>query len=102
MLVFFSDSEVFVKYGIGKVYKKAVYREYTDSTFKTEKKRSDSEKHLGLLGPFIKAETGDTIKVIFKNMASKPYSIQPHGVRYGKEFEGSSYLDGKLCFKKRY
>src|SRR5579863_3958546 len=36
---------------IGKVYRKAVYREFTDETFATEKKRATEWEHLGLMGP---------------------------------------------------
>ncbi|XP_048338188.1 hephaestin-like [Sphaerodactylus townsendi] len=35
---------------LGSKYKKAVYREYTDGTFKTPKNRSNGEEHLGILG----------------------------------------------------
>lgn len=35
---------------LGSQYKKAVYREYTDGTFKTPKNRTDAEQHLGILG----------------------------------------------------
>ena len=34
---------------------------------------------------------GDVIKVVFKNMASRSYSIHPHGVSYSKESEGMVY-----------
>ncbi|NXS02351.1 HEPH protein, partial [Oxylabes madagascariensis] len=47
-----------------------------------------------ILGPVIKAEVGDTILVTFLNKASWPFSIQPHGVSYGKESEGMWYHDG--------
>ena len=30
----------------------------------------------------IKAEVGDIIEVIFKNLASREYSIHPHGLFY--------------------
>ncbi|MDE1769642.1 MAG: multicopper oxidase domain-containing protein [Thaumarchaeota archaeon] len=79
---------------IGKVYLKAQYREYTDDTFTTLKPISDKWKHLGILGPVIHAEVGDTIKVIFKNNARYPYSIHPHGVFYQKDSEGALYNDG--------
>lgn len=46
------------------------------------------------LGPVIKAEVGDTILVTFFNKASWPFSIQPHGVSYGKASEGMWYHDG--------
>lgn len=39
-------------------------------------------EHLGILGPIIRAEEGDEIKVVLKNMASRSYSIHPHGVFY--------------------
>lgn len=43
----------------------------------------------GLLGPTLRAEEGETIVVTFRNMATKPYSIHPHGVAYGKQSEGA-------------
>ena len=94
----FGDTEsVFVKPGpdrIGSVYKKAVYREYTDGSFTTLKARPERWQHLGLLGPVIRAEVGDTIRVVFKNHASRPYSVHPHGVFYAKDSEGAPYNDG--------
>ncbi|KAM9227700.1 hephaestin isoform 1-T2 [Leptosomus discolor] len=92
-----SPAEQFFKrspYRIGGVYWKAKYVEYTDESFREEKQRSEEEKHLGILGPVIKAEVGDTILVTFVNKASWPFSIQPHGVSYGKAWEGMRYHDG--------
>ena len=54
---------------IGRVYKKAIYREYTDASFSTLKPRAPEEQYLGLLGPILRGEVGDTIKVVFKNNA---------------------------------
>jgi FtsP/CotA-like multicopper oxidase with cupredoxin domain len=79
---------------IGRVYKKAIYREYTDATFSTLKVRPPEEQYLGLLGPVLRGEVGDTIKVVFKNNASHPYSMHPHGVLYQKDSEGADYNDG--------
>lgn len=79
---------------IGKVYRKAIYREYTDETFTTLKPRPPEWEHLGILGPLIRAEVGDTIKVVFKNNASRPYTMHPHGVFYLKNSEGALYEDG--------
>ena len=76
------DAKVFTESGpnrIGRKYKKAVYREFTDGSFSKRKTRPE---YFGILGPMIKAEVGDTIKVVFKNMASRPFSIHPHGVFY--------------------
>ncbi|XP_062998189.1 hephaestin [Elgaria multicarinata webbii] len=87
---YFKQSSVW----IGGTYWKAKYIEYTDGTFRVEKEQMEEEKHLGILGPVIKAEVGDTIQVTFANKASWPFSIQPHGVFYGKEWEGTPYQDG--------
>ena len=65
---------------IGSVYRKAVYREYTDATFVHLKPRPPRERYLGIVGPIIRAEVGDTIKVVFHNNGTHPYSIHPHGV----------------------
>ncbi|MGH0190863.1 UNVERIFIED_CONTAM: hypothetical protein FKN15_051953 [Acipenser sinensis] len=89
-----SDSQPFFEKGphrIGGKYKKAVYTEYTDKTFTTRKQRTEEEQHLGLLGPVIKAEVGDTIHVTFLNKATHPFSIQPHGVEFNKNNEGAFY-----------
>ena len=60
---------------IGRLYRKAVYREYTDATFATRKPRPPQDEYLGLLGPILRAEVGDSIKVVFKNTTSRPYSM---------------------------
>jgi FtsP/CotA-like multicopper oxidase with cupredoxin domain len=75
-------------------YRKTVYREYTDSTFRTLKARTADWAHLGIFGPLIRAEVGDTIRVVFRNHASRPYSVHPHGVLYSKANEGTAYQDG--------
>lgn len=84
----------FVPNQIGKVYKKVLYREYTDATFTTLKPVPDQWKHLGTLGPVIRGVVGDTIKVVFKNNGTNPYSVHPHGVFYAKGSEGAPYNDG--------
>jgi FtsP/CotA-like multicopper oxidase with cupredoxin domain len=78
---------------IGRINKKAVYREYTDSAFSKLKPRSPQDQYLGILGPILHAEAGDTIKVVFKNNAAHPYSMHPHGVLYLKDSEGADYND---------
>ncbi|XP_068950841.1 coagulation factor V [Petaurus breviceps papuanus] len=70
-------------------FKKMVYREY-EAGFIQEKPRSDIS---GLLGPTLFAEVGDTLKVHFKNMAKKPLTIHPQGIKYNKLSEGASYTD---------
>lgn len=73
---------------IGPVYRKAVYHEYTDESFATIKPRPPAWEHLGVLGPVIRGEVGDTIKVVFKNNAQFPFSVHAHGVRYDEDSAG--------------
>jgi len=90
-------SRIWVERGpnrIGKVYRKAVYREYTDGTFTKLMPRAPEWQHLGILGPLLRAEVGDTIHVVFKNNATRPYTMHPHGVFYTKSSEGALYADG--------
>lgn len=79
---------------IGRKAKKALYREYTDDTFKTLKPRPPEWEHLGFLGPLVRAEVGDTIKIVFRNNAKFPATVHPHGVFYKKDSEGAQYNDG--------
>jgi FtsP/CotA-like multicopper oxidase with cupredoxin domain len=79
---------------IGRVYKKAVYHEYTDATFTTLKPRAPEDAYLGIVGPILYAQVGDTIKVVFKNNATHPYGMHPHGVLYQKDSEGANYSSG--------
>jgi len=94
----FGDTEnVFVQQGpdrIGATYIKSLYREYTSSSFTRLKPVQAKWKHLGQLGPVIRAEVGQTIKVVFKNNTSHPASVHPHGVFYNKDSEGAPYADG--------
>ena len=90
-------STVFTERGphrIGTVYRKALYREYTDDTFTRLKPRPAEWEHAGILGPILRAEVGDTIRILFKNNATRPYSMHPHGVFYKKDSEGAPYDDG--------
>lgn len=78
-----SPGNVFLGKGenrIGSKYKKVVYREYTDATFRRAKPRLPEQEHLGILGPIIRAEVGEQILITFKNLASRPYNIYAHGV----------------------
>ncbi len=93
---FSEDAKFWVESGpqrIGRVYKKAVYREYTDLTFTVRKQRAPEWEHLGILGPLVRAEVGDKIRIIFRNNASFPASVHPHGVFYDKDSEGAPYVD---------
>ena len=79
---------------LGRVMKKAVFREYSDNSFKTLKPRPPEWEHLGMLGPLLRAEVGDTIHVVFRNNTRRPVSLHPHGVFYNKNSEGAHYNDG--------
>ena len=80
--------------GIASRFLKARYREYTDSTFRTLKPIPAEWQHLGIMGPLLRAEVGDTIRVVFRNNARHPFSMHPHGVFYDKASEGAPYADG--------
>jgi FtsP/CotA-like multicopper oxidase with cupredoxin domain len=74
-------------------YLKAVYREYTDDTFKTLKPRTPEWEHLGILGPLIRAEVGDVVKIVFKNNSHLICTMHPHGLAYDKDSEGAYYSE---------
>jgi FtsP/CotA-like multicopper oxidase with cupredoxin domain len=78
---------------IGSVYEKSLYREYTDASF-TELVEHPHDAYRGLLGPIIRAQVGDTIRVFFKNNTPFPASMHPHGVWYDKRNEGALSNDG--------
>jgi FtsP/CotA-like multicopper oxidase with cupredoxin domain len=84
---------------LGFVYHKIVYHAYTDAGFIARVARVDSDAYLGLLGPPIHAEVGDTIVVVFKNASHLPLSFHAHGLRYLKSSEGAPYRDGSLAEK---
>lgn len=76
---------------IGDTYKKAVFRGFTDPTFTHKLSRTGSDLHLDLLGPVLHAEVGDVIEVVFKNLASRPFSMHPHGLFYDIASSGTGY-----------
>ncbi len=78
---------------LGWSYHKALYRAYTDGTFRHLKTRGPASAYLGVLGPIIRAEVGDTIVVVFKNNTRLHLSVYPGGVEYGKASEGAPYSD---------
>ncbi|KAI9190449.1 hypothetical protein H9P43_001883 [Blastocladiella emersonii ATCC 22665] len=88
-----SDPAVFAAQAegrIGKKYLKAVYKQYTDDKFEKQVARRAEDEHLGIMGPVLRAEVNQVIRVVFKNKAkTNPYSIHPHGVFYDKDNEGA-------------
>ncbi len=58
---------------------------------------------MGILGPQLRAEVGDTIRVHFLNKTDRPLSIHPHGVLYDKDNEGADGGKGAMISPgKRY
>ena len=83
------------KQRIGHKYHKARFVEYTDASFGIIKPRAAEWEHLGILGPVIRANVGDTIKVVFRNKTKDmTTSMHLHGVFYDKASEGTHYNDG--------
>ena len=79
---------------LGWSFRKAIYREYTDASFRHLKPRLPADAYLGLLGPVIHAEVGDTVLIVFKNNARFPLTVHAHGLLYAKASEGAPYPDG--------
>ncbi|KAH8551153.1 Cupredoxin [Umbelopsis sp. PMI_123] len=73
---------------IGTKYRKAVYREYNNSSFNNV---LNTPEWQGMMGPIFRAEVGDTFEVHVKNSASRNYSMHPHGLKYEFEMEGAIY-----------
>jgi FtsP/CotA-like multicopper oxidase with cupredoxin domain len=94
---FGETAKVFTGSGPGRIgsrYEKCLYRGYTDASFDRPEVRRPADRYLGILGPVIRAEVGDTIKVVFRNRCPFPTSVHPHGVFYAKDSEGAPYDDG--------
>ncbi len=78
-------------------FPKARYVQYRDSSFTTRVAPPGSTGELpwgwlGVLGPIIRAEVGDTVKVHFRNRSSRGnFGMHPHGFRYTKDNEGAFY-----------
>jgi hypothetical protein len=90
-------ADTYVRSGPGQVgsrYEKCLYRGYTDGTFQHLQTRPGDQRYLGFLGPVIRAEVGDRIRVVFRNECPFPASVHPHGVFYDKDGEGAPYNDG--------
>ncbi|GAB1602789.1 hephaestin-like protein [Argonauta hians] len=82
---------------IGRRYKKAIYKEYTDFTFTQE---IEKPKSMGLLGPIISGSVGQTLHIHFFNNASRNFSVHPHGIFYTKGNEGALYQDKTFKVEK--
>ncbi|XP_069474464.1 ceruloplasmin [Ambystoma mexicanum] len=93
-------ASVFLQQGpdrIGRLYKKAVYTQYTNGSFTEEVKKP---AWLGYMGPVIRAQVGDSLVIHLKNFASRNYSMHSHGVKYNKSNEGALYPDNTTGINK--
>jgi manganese oxidase len=79
---------------IGATHTMCLYRGYTDKSFTTASPARAGDGPLGILGPVIRAQVGDTLEVHFRNTCAFAASIHPHGVFYAKNAEGAAYADG--------
>lgn len=70
---------------LGWLYHKLSYRAYTDATFTKLLARPSADRYLGIVGPVLHAEVGDTIVVVFKNHAHVPLDVAPGGGLVGPE-----------------
>lgn len=85
---------------LGWSYHKAIYREYTDASFRHLKPRPPEDAYMGILGPVIHAEVGDSVVVVFRNNARFPLTVHAHGLFYSKSSEGAPYQDGVSAWNK--
>ncbi|HSU14537.1 multicopper oxidase domain-containing protein [Longimicrobium sp.] len=70
-------------------YRTAVYQEYTDASFTRVKPRPVEWKHLAFLGPLIRADVGDTIRVVFRNRVGFPANVHPDAVLHHAEMDAA-------------
>lgn len=69
---------------------KVRYIEYTDASFRV---RKPQPQWLGVLGPIIRAEEGDTVIVHYCNRSNQgSFGMHPHGFQYTKDNEGAHYF----------
>ena len=61
----------------GSLYRKVLYRAYTDASFT---QLATQPAWLGFLGPVLRAEVGDQLELVVRNKAARPYSIHIHGL----------------------
>lgn len=67
------------------MYSKYVYKLYTNASYLEEIPNPPS---FGYVGPLMRAEVGEVMKVHFRNKIPHPVTVHPHGVRYDKSHEG--------------
>ena len=84
VISYFRDGNIYIRDNrqfIGTKYIKAVYREFTDGSFKHLVKRSFRDYHLEILGPFVRVQVGDTLEIVYKNMVNFPNTINMRNLK---------------------
>lgn len=67
-------------------YNKMRFIEYKSANFE---QRIEQPQSMGILGPQLRAEVGDTFKIHFRNMTQQPLSMHPHGMHYDEDNDGA-------------
>ena len=70
---------------MGSEYSKYVYKQYTDAIYSQQMPVPESQ---GFVGPLLRGEVGEIMKIHFRNEADIPVTVHAHGVRYDKDSEG--------------
>lgn len=87
--LFLSIAKKFIYNGdrqIGSRYTKVIYTQFTDGSYTKE---IPAPKCNGFLGPTLKGTVGDKLRIHFKNMASRPYTMHPEtNLWYNDDSEG--------------
>lgn len=87
-LLFVGDGTSLGSFTPTSVYPKLRFREYTNNKFTKRKTRRKEERHLGLLGPVLRATVGETIRVYVRGVVSgdDAFGFQVNGL------EGSTII----------
>lgn len=64
---------------LGWTFRKLVYRAYTDASFTHHVVVDPQNAYLGIQGPALHAEVGDTVTITFKNLSGVRVGFQPEG-----------------------
>lgn len=62
---------------VGTGYRKVIYRGYTDESFTTVSAQPAAQ---GILGPTLRVQVGDTLNVVLRNNAARPYTMTIQGI----------------------
>eukprot|EP00163_Fabomonas_tropica_P025344 TRINITY_DN4376_c0_g1_i3.p1 TRINITY_DN4376_c0_g1~~TRINITY_DN4376_c0_g1_i3.p1 ORF type:complete len:798 (-),score=201.74 TRINITY_DN4376_c0_g1_i3:2315-4708(-) len=76
---------------VGRVYSKSRFTAYTDASFASP---ISLDSDLGLAGPILRAEVGDTVRVTVRNTSPYTIGLNVQGALVDKANEGRVYFDG--------